>query len=197
MALIRGLNSAISGIKTQQTKIDTIGNNLANITTNGFKQTRTLFADLFSQTLSFGSAPQGNLGGVNATQIGLGAKVAQQQHIFTQGSLKSTGINTDVAIEGDGFFVFNDQNAGQVFTRDGAFDLNSQQLLVNGANGFKLQGFQSDFNTFVINTGVLTDLSIPVGNLTIARATTEADLDGNLTVDVDDLVMLIGVWGPC
>ncbi|MBI4613014.1 MAG: flagellar hook-basal body complex protein [Planctomycetes bacterium] len=181
MALVRALNSAISGLNAQQIKIDTIGDNLANVTTTAFKQTRTLFSTLLSQTLNQGQAPTGTLGGIDPKQIGLGVRLSKNQHIFSQGALKATGLNTDLAIEGDGFFVFEDQNGQQVYTRDGALSLNSEQNLFHNANtGFLIQGYQADFTNFIINSGVLTDINVPVGNLTIARETDSAEFEGNL-----------------
>jgi flagellar hook protein FlgE len=181
MALIRALNSAISGMKAQQFRIDVVGDNLANSTTTGFKATRVNFHTLLSQTISFGSAPQGNLGGINPKQLGLGVAVAQTTKDFSQGELEATGVATDLGIEGDGFFILKDANARQVFTRDGTFELNSENKLTNPAKGMIVQGINADLTTFTIPTGgELEDLYIPVGELQIAVATTTASYSGNL-----------------
>lgn len=180
MALIRSLNSAISGLKSYQFAIDVIGNNLANVDTVGFKNQRVTFRDMFSQTISFGIAPQGNLGGIDPQQLGLGVQVGDTSRNFSQGALKTTGIKTDLAIEGDGFFIVKDSDGSLLFTRDGSFSLNPANLLHDPVTGRIVQGLMADLTTFeIVQGGPLTDISIPIGKLSIANATSKIELAGN------------------
>lgn len=184
MALVRAMNSAIGGLRSQQFRIDTVGDNLANSTTTGFKAARVEFEAMLSQTLSFGSAPQGFLGGIDPIQVGLGVTVASTTRNFSQGELETTGLATDLGIDGDGFFILKNQDGNTVFSRDGSFTINPSNLLHNPANGFVVQGIQADFNTFTVASGApIGDLTIPVGNLTIAVKTNNATFDGNLKGD--------------
>src|SRR3989304_752378 len=117
MALIRAMNSAISGLRSQQFKIDVIGDNLANSTTTGFKAARVNFHTVLNQTLSFGSSPQGNLGGINPLQIGLGVGTAETTRNFTQGELETTGVASDLGIDGDGFFIRSEEHTSELQSR--------------------------------------------------------------------------------
>lgn len=181
MALIRALNSAISGLAAQQTRIDIIGDNLANVDTTGFKSGRATFQTVLSQTMSFGTAPQGFLGGIDPKQLGLGVQIADTSKNFTQGNLKATGNPGDLAIEGDGFFVMLNENGSPVYTRDGSFSLNPANYLHSPTNGFIVQGWMADFDTFSVTTGgPVSNVEIPVGDLRIAQETDNVYLDGNL-----------------
>jgi flagellar hook protein FlgE len=190
MALIRALNSSISGLRSHQFRIDTIGNNLANVNTVAFKSSRTLFQTQLSQVLDYGTAATAVTGGINPRQIGLGVDVGAISEDFSQGSLDRTGISSDLAIEGDGFFVLHDPNGAPVYSRDGSFRRNINNQLVNPANGFRVQGWQATYITntttgdFTIDTGgSLTDISAPVGELAIAQETDQVNIAGNLNPD--------------
>lgn len=124
--------SGLSALKSQQTKLDVIANNIANISTVGYKSSSVTFADALSQTLSAASGASGTTGGTNAVQVGTGVTVASTTSDMTDGSLESTGVSTDVAISGDGFFIV--QNGGSyLFTRNGSFDVDSSgNLTVDG-----------------------------------------------------------------
>lgn len=181
MALIRAMNSAISGILGQQTRIDVIGDNLANLTTTGYKGGRAQFSTMLSQQLTAGTAPQGYLGGVDPLQIGLGVRVAETSRDFRNGSLEATGLKTDMALEGDGFFILNDQGGRPVYTRDGSFSINPSNFLHDPSTGFIVQGLMADYDNFKVDeAGPLQDLSIPVGDLNIAKSTENVYFDGNL-----------------
>ena len=105
--MMRSMFSGVSGLKGHQTRMDVIGNNIANVNTTGFKASRVTFADMISQNLSGASAPQGTIGGVNPKQIGLGMAVASTDLLYTNGSVQSTGKNTDIAISrGDGLLLY-------------------------------------------------------------------------------------------
>lgn len=135
----RSLFSAVSGLRNHQAWLDVIGNNIANANTPGYKSSSVVFQDILSQTLSSGSAPSTNLGGVNPMQVGLGVTMGTISPSFLQGSLQTTNRNTDVAIQGDGFFSVANGNS-KLYTRSGAFTLDANGDLVEGATGYKVQG---------------------------------------------------------
>lgn len=180
MALIKSLNTAVTGLQAQQFRIEVIGNNIANVDTTGFKSSRVDFGSVLSQTLSFGIAPEGFLGGVDPIQVGLGTRVAATPTDFGQGPTEATGVVSDLAVQGEGFFVLTDESGDDIYTRDGSFSLDSAGLLHDPATGFLLQGFAADEN-FQVNPGSqLSNLTVPLGELTIARATENAFFTGNL-----------------
>lgn len=179
MSLTSAMLVGFSGIDSNTVAVDTIGNNLANLNTTGFKAQRTLFETLFYETISEGQAPLGDRGGTLPRQIGYGVSVASLQRNFGQGSLDSTGIQTDLAIvDGNGFFVLQSAGSDQTYTRDGSFSLDETQTLVS-ANGARVQVFGADA-AGNIAAGGLTDLVIPLGSIGPAVATTSVELDGRL-----------------
>lgn len=180
VALIRSLNTAVSGLRAQQFRIEVIGNNIANVDTTAYKNSRVDFSSMLSQSLTFGVAPQGFLGGIDPIQVGLGTQVGSTATDFSQGPTEATGVATDIAIQGDGFFTLRDQSGGLVFTRDGSFSINPSNLLHDAATGFVVQGYMADENFQIVTGGVLENIEIPVGVATIARPTSEAFFGGNL-----------------
>lgn len=141
--MIRSLYAGVSGMRNNQTKMDVIGNNIANVNTTGFKSGRVRFQDMLSQTIASAQSPTDNsLGGVNPQQIGLGVKVGSIDTIMTGGALQPTNRDLDFAIEGEGFFVVSqDSNADmKLFTRDGAFYRDYEGNLVN-AGGYRVLGY--------------------------------------------------------
>jgi flagellar hook protein FlgE len=195
MALLRSLLTGVSGLRAQQTAIDVTGDNIANVSTTGFKASRANFSTLISQNMRFGSAPAGNLGGTNPTQVGLGVQVSDIQRMWKQGQLRQTGLVTDLALD-DGssarsLFVLTDYAGRQVFTRDGTFGLNRDNVLYDPSSGYKVQGWMADTSTqiqqpngtmdFALNaSGPLESLEVQLGNLTIAQETTTTAWAGNL-----------------
>jgi flagellar hook protein FlgE len=171
--------SAISGLRGHQIMMDVIGNNIANVNTVGFKSGRVNFQDILSQTLHGATAPSGGLGSINPAQIGLGMTVAGIDVLQTQGNLQSTGKTTDMAIQGDAFFIESD-GAGTSYTRDGAFDIALDGSLANPASGMKVQGWQADSAGAIDITQPITNLVIPIGQRTTALATSHVTLTGNL-----------------
>lgn len=135
--MMRSLYSAISGLKNHQTKMDVIGNNIANVNTTGFKRSRVTFSTMLSQTLRGASAPSAATtpGGTNAMQVGLGASLSSIDQIMTQGSAQSTGNDTDLMIQGPGFFVLTTNGIDRVYSRSGAFSLDANGYLVEPASG--------------------------------------------------------------
>ncbi|QJD83374.1 flagellar basal body rod protein FlgG [Cohnella herbarum] len=136
--MLRSMYSGVSGMRGFQTKLDVIGNNIANVNTVGFKAGRVMFKDILSQSMSGVTAPvEGEVGGVNAKQIGLGVTVASIDTIHTPGSAMTTGVSTDLRIDGDGFFVVSPDGADtQYLTRSGNFTLDANRQLVNADGMF-------------------------------------------------------------
>ncbi|MFQ6048354.1 MAG: flagellar hook-basal body complex protein [Phycisphaerae bacterium] len=178
MGLTSALYTGLSGLNANQFRIDVIGDNIANVNTAGFKGSRTMFQTQFAQTFSLGTPPGQTEGGTNPMQVGLGSVLGAIQRDFSPGSIETTGVLTDLAIEGNGFFVLQTSDGRRVFTRDGSFSLNASNVLVS-VDGFAVQGFGVDEN-FQIVPGQLQDLQIPLGSLSVARATQNVTLDGNL-----------------
>src|SRR5438046_10450366 len=138
MGLTTAMYTGLSGINANQARIDTIGNNSANVNTTAYKSSRTLFQNQYSQLLSAGTPPSTGSGGTNPTQVGLGVVVGSTQRNFGAGSLETTGLNSDAAIEGNGFFVVHRGGAAgsQAFTRDGSFNVTSDNHLVTSHGDF-------------------------------------------------------------
>jgi len=176
------MNTALTGLNASETQIGVIGNNLANSNTVGFKASDVLFATQFLQTQSVGSAPTASSAGTNPQQQGLGVEVAQITPNFSQGTISTANSPTDLAIQGDGFFIVQGQNGQQNYTRNGTFTTNAQNELVTGT-GNQVMGFAAP--DFQIDTSQLKPLSIPLGTAMVAKATTQAALQGVLTSSGD------------
>lgn len=192
MALIDSLNPAVAGLRIQQKKIEVVGDNIANVDTPSFKTSRVEFSSIFSQVLSFGAAPEGTFGGINPIQIGKGAQLASISKNFTQGAIKNTGINSDLAIDGDGFFVVRGASGESLYTRDGSFGLSSSNQLIDPATGGVVQGWLADSNFDISVGGPLQDVTIPTGSLSIARATSKVSMQGILNSSGE--VASSGTW---
>jgi len=179
--MMRSLYSGVSGLQDHQIRMDVLGNNIANVNTTGFKKERVTFQDLLYQQMSGAAAPDGDLGGVNPKEIGLGVLVGSIDTIHTQGALQTTGVGTDLAIEGNGFFVL--KNGEQtLFTRDGALSPDRDGRLVNGS-GYRVQGWLSqDINgqQVLSPSGATQDIVIPIGSKDPAKATDRVDMACNL-----------------
>jgi flagellar hook protein FlgE len=142
--MMRSLYSGVTGLKAHQTKMDVIGNNIANVNTAGYKASRVVFQDIYSQTVSPASASTANTGGTNPQQIGLGVQLATIDVLDTESSSQYTGNPFDLAIDGDGYFVINAR--GQVtYTRSGNFYTDENNYLVD-ANGNYVQGYEVGLN---------------------------------------------------
>jgi len=176
------LFTAVTGLQSFQKKLDVIANNIANVNTTGYRSSRILFQDLFSQTLSGGTAPDGTSGGTNPRQVGIGVRIGSIDVNYSQGAITATGVNSDLAIQGNGFFVLSD-GANQTFTRDGSFSLNRDGFLIDPTTGLFVQGFNADTDGNVDIDAGATNLFIPVGGVSIVQQTTSTSLVGNLTAD--------------
>ena len=177
MASTTAFFTGLSGLNANARQLDVIGNNISNVNTTAFKSSRMLFANQFSRTLSAGSPPGTNTGGANPSQIGLGVTIAGTQRNFSPGSVSSTGDPRDLAIDGAGFFIVNRAGA-QMYTRAGSFRQNNVNDLVS-IGGDRVQGFGVDAN-FAVVPGVLGNINIPVGTMTLAEATRAVQVGGNL-----------------
>ena len=201
--MMRSLYSGVAGLQNHQIRMDVIGNNIANVNTIGFKKGRVNFQDIISQTMAGAARPTEEVGGVNPRQVGLGMNVATIDTLFVQGAFQTTGVNSDIAIEGNGFFVLkNGENL--MYTRAGAFGLDEDGTLVNPANGMRVQGWMAEEidGEIVLQTARdVEDLIIPVGSKDLPKATSLVELRCNLdkrleviTPDMSDAAAANNTW---
>ncbi len=182
--MLRSLFAGVTGLANHQLKLDVIGNNIANINTLGFKASRVTFREMLTQTIRGASRPSEGTGGTNPQQIGLGSSVGSIDTNFSQGNMQITGIMTDLAIEGKGFFIMSDGYT-QYYTRGGAFSLDGLGYMVNPGNGYKLQGIIADSYGNIQQGQGVEDIMIPTSLIVPARATSEIEIDGNLPSTVE------------
>jgi flagellar hook-basal body protein len=178
---MRSLWAGVSGLQAHQIAMDVEGNNIANVNTSGFKYSRANFSDMLSQTAKIATAPQGNLGGKNPMQVGLGTEVNSVTRIFSQGSVQATGKATDLAIQGDGFFVVS-QDGGTTYkySRNGDFVFDSNGNFVTN-NGLVAQGWVRNPDTGKIDTSApIQNIQIKPGLTTPAKPTSEVSIKANL-----------------
>jgi flagellar hook protein FlgE len=178
------LLSGVSGLRVHQSLLDTVGNNLANINTIGFKSARIRFADLLSEDLRPATgAVDSRVGGTNPLQIGLGVRIAGVDTILKQGSIEATGNELDLAIQGDGFFVATDGIAN-FYTRAGAFGVDEENNLVDPATGYRIVRYgtvgESDGTGPGFQTTGDPSIKIPTGTSIAGRATNSIRVTGNL-----------------
>ena len=177
--MMRSMFAGVSGLRSHQTMMDVVGNNIANVNTAGFKASQVTFAESLSQVLRGPSGASANRAGINPSQIGLGVKVAQIEGIFTQGASQVTGRNTDLAVQGEGFFIV--EAAGeQNYTRLGSFTFDEDGTLAT-ATGAAVQGWVADSAGFIDASGSLQDIQIPLGQVVDPQETTEVQIGGSLS----------------
>jgi flagellar hook protein FlgE len=179
--MMRSLFSGVSGLKAHQTRMDVISNNIANVNTNGFKYSRVTFAETFAQTIKSAVAPNSSAGGSNPQQVGLGVQVASIDTIVSQGSLSQTGRTTDLAIQGNGFFVLSDKlgTGARAYGRDGNFVVDGEGYLVTASGGNVVQGWMADDSGTINNAAPLQNIRMPINGAIPAKATTEFKVAGN------------------
>lgn len=184
--MLRSLFSGVSGLMNHQTKLDVIGNNIANINTIGFKSGRVSFSEMLNQTVSGASRPSAGLGGTNAIQVGLGMGVASIDTQQTQGNLQATGNMFDMALQGDGFFV---TKSGEMlnYTRAGNFTIDGYGNLVHQSSGTIVQGYLADADGVIRESSTLEDIVIDRSQAVAASATSYIGLTGNLKADAEAL----------
>ncbi len=178
--MISSLFSGVSGLSNHQVRMDVLGNNIANINTIGFKSSRATFQEALVQNMRGAGRPSDITGGTNAVQLGLGMNVASIDNLFTQGGLETTGKITDLAIQGNGFFVLADGSGGEFYSRAGNFGFDANSYLVNPANGLYVQGKMADADGEIPATASVGNIQLPFGQQDPARQTTQIDLANNL-----------------
>lgn len=186
MSLIKSLNSGVSGLRAFQTKMDVIGNNIANVETAGFKSSRVSFAEMMSERL--GRSGSGDSAPQLSNQVGLGVRVASIDRDFSQGAMQSTGRSTDLAIEGEGYFMVSD-NGEQLMTRAGNFVFNKDGYLVD-QGGRSVQGYIADKNGNVLGGGAAEDVRIDFENVLPPKKTDNVTLAGNLNASTSTAKVL-------
>ncbi|SEB89953.1 flagellar hook protein FlgE [Paramicrobacterium humi] len=192
--MLRSLYSGISGLRSHQTMLDVTGNNIANVNTTAFKASSVQFQDTLSQLVKNSRLPQQDVGGSNPAQVGLGVQVAGISTNFAQGAAQSTGVPTDLMIDGDGFFIV--RNGGStLYTRNGGFSFDPQGRMVT-ADGAFVQGWTAQSG--VITPGSATgNITLPVGAVSPATASNSASVTGNLPSETpvgDSLVRDVTVY---
>jgi flagellar hook protein FlgE len=174
--MLRSLFSGVSGLRNHQIRMDVIGNNISNVNTVAFKSGRVTFKEGFAQLVAGASRPPGDHGGINPIQVGLGTQIGSIDTLFSQGNIETTGIATDLAIQGESFFVVAKGNQ-HYYTRSGNFQLDADGRLVSPTNGFVVQGRMALNGVF--QDGV-QDIKLPFGQKTAAKPTDKITLAGNL-----------------
>jgi flagellar hook protein FlgE len=195
--MLRSLSSAVSGLRNHQNKLDVVGNNIANVNTVGYKSEIVRFQDIFSQTIKGANAPAAGRGGTNPVQVGLGMALSSTTTVHTGGAITATERETDLAIEGNGYFIIND-GIQDYYTRDGSFSRDYSGELVT-AGGLKLMGWMAEksyedengdpaepddpeaIEVYSIDTTEpLREIVIPIGEELLARSTENIVFAGNL-----------------
>lgn len=179
--MMRSMFAGVSGLKAHQIRMDIIGNNIANVNSAGYKSSRATFQDMLSQTLRAATAPTANRGGTNPHQVGLGVTLGSVDVKHTQGNTQSTGYGTDLAIEGDGFFILG-HGENRVYTRAGMFGLDNgtEGNLVSLVNGQRVLGYKADLDGRIDLNAPLESLYISASDTISPRATNNVIFSGNL-----------------
>ncbi|TVQ61143.1 MAG: flagellar hook-basal body complex protein [Phycisphaerales bacterium] len=180
MGLTTSLFTGLSGLNANGRNVEVIGNNISNVNTTAYKSSRMMFETQFSHSIGIGSEPSARSGGTNPTQIGLGVRIGGTQRDMSSGGLNVTGDQRDMAIDGKGFFIV-DRGGQTLFTRAGAFRPNENNVLTT-VGGEVLMGYGVDGENNVLE-GALRPVEIPLGTLTIAEATRNVRMSGNLDAD--------------
>ena len=189
---MRSMYSGVSGLKSHQLKMDIIGNNIANVNTVGFKGQRVTFQEVYSQTIKGASSPQAGKGGTNAQQVGLGISLSSIDTFHIRGAVQRTDNVTDLAVNGDGFFIVSDSSdyLTRNYTRAGNFSLDNDGNLV-ASNGYKVLGYMVDPNTGVLQSN-LEGVRISKATADDAKATTYSTFEGNLDNGIQRATVLPG-----
>ncbi len=197
--MMRSLYSGVSGLQGFQQEIDVVSNNISNVNTIGFKGARVTYATNFSQILDMSRRATDNTGGTNPKQIGYGIRVASIDKIMNQGSFQNTGKKTDLAIQGEGFFILSNGQR-QFYTRAGNFDLDLNGTLVQPTTGLKLQGWVAEVDPmsgrrFVDTNKPISSIQISSGLSMAAKQTTRMVMAGNLDARVGPEKFVIAING--
>ncbi len=179
--MMQALYTAVSGLATHMRRFDVIGNNIANVDTTGFKAGRANFEDAFIEMQRAASGPVDSRAGLDPIQVGGGSRLGSVSQLYTQGSLTTTGLATDLAVQGNGLFVLSD-GKGTYYTRDGAFQIDAAGRMVSPTSGLIVQGYLYDRASKTYGAG-LADIQLPINSVDPAQATTTIRLSGNLNAD--------------
>jgi flagellar hook protein FlgE len=180
--MLRSLYASISGLRNHQTRMDVIGNNIANVNTVGYKSSRVTFEESMSQLLSGSSRPDGQSGGINPMQVGLGMNIGSIDTRLSQGNLESTGQITDLSIEGKAYFAVSD-GQGTYYSRNGAFQFDAAGHMVLPTNGMILQGRMADSQGIFQPGTPIGNIRVPFNDQSPAKATTDVKFARNLDSD--------------
>lgn len=184
--MMASLFAGVSGLKNHQTKMNVIGNNIANVNTIGFKSGRVNFQEALVQTTRGAGRPSSVSGGTNPVQLGLGMQVASVDNLFLQGGLETTGQISDLAIQGSGFFILADNNGNTFFTRAGAFGFDADSNMVDPATGLFVQGKMADAQGNIPPLSTVGNITLPFGQQDPAKATEIVTLANNIDVTATD-----------
>lgn len=191
--MTQALYTSQTGMNGAQTKLNVVADNIANMNTVGFKQSRVNFADIYYNTLSSGSAPSSNLGGINPRQIGTGVRAAEIIRDFTGGSSVATGISTNLAIKGNGFFTVQNGNNELLYTRAGNFSVDAEGYLVL-PNGYKALGTEDQRSS--AGSGIPIKIPVMIQTQTIPNAgaggKTLSELNGNVAITNGTIEVVVG-----
>ncbi len=179
--MMRSMFAGVSGLRSHQAMMDVVGNNIANVNTPGFKASQVTFAETISQIVRGASGAGSARGGSNPIQIGLGVKVFAIDGIFTQGASQITGRNTDLAIQGSGFFIVANGNE-RFYTRAGSFGFDEVGNLV-APEGYQVMGWSASSSGVLDTNSPVSTITLPVGQVIDPIATTTVDVGGNLSAD--------------
>ncbi|MEN6385884.1 MAG: flagellar hook-basal body complex protein [Phycisphaerales bacterium] len=174
------LSAGVTGLQAHQKMLDVAGNNLANVNTTAFKASRITFSELLSETLKKASQPTGTVGGTNPQQMGSGVGVSGISPNMTQGNIVSTGSPTDMALEGEGYFVLSD-GSKNIYTRSGSFAVDANSNLIDPSTGYIVQRIGSVGESDNFQVAGNSNITVPYTVAMAARATTRVTLAGNLS----------------
>ncbi len=183
MSLQSTLYTGVSGLQANSVRLSVIGNNIANVNTVGFKSSRANFNEFLVQTISEAKRPiEGSVGGINPVAYGLGVGVSSIDNLFGQGTLEATGVTTDLAIQGDGFFVVRDGQR-RLYTRAGAFQFDGNGALVQNSTGYVVQGRLANTGGVIPSGAPVEDIVVPLGLTTPAKYSSTVGFKDNLDAD--------------
>ncbi len=194
MGLMRSLQAGITGLRNHQLFMDVVGNNIANVNTVGFKSGRVTFGEMFAQTIRGTTRPAGGNGGTNPIQVGLGTAVSTIDTLFSAGNIETTGQSTDLAIQGDGFFVVSDGNK-RFYTRAGFFRFNADGTLTMPSNGLKVQGYLANASGEIDAAKGITDIKLSGDQKVPAHATSSIAFTGNLNAALEPIGTILKTAG--
>lgn len=185
--MMSSLFAGVSGLRNHQVRMNVVGDNIANINTIGFKVGRVTFQESLVQNLKGAGRPSGTIGGTNPQQLGLGMAIASVDNVFQQGGLETTGQVTDLAIQGNAFFVLSDGN-GESYTRAGAFGFDADSHLVDPSTGMFVMGRMADMSGVIQPTSPIDKIRLPFGQQEAARGTTQIQLANNLNASATNSI---------